>query len=137
YALRIARRSNHRRTRLILNELEGRVVPALVAAYGFEDGSGTTTVDSSGDGLTGTLNGAAWVTTGKYGKALSFNGTSNWVTVTDNSLLHLTSAMTLEAWVYPAASATDWSTAVLKERGTTGLAYALYTADGGAKPPAG
>jgi hypothetical protein len=118
-------------------ELEDRAVPALVAAFGFEDGAGTTAVDSSGDGLTGTLNGATWVTTGKYGKALSFNGTSNWVTVADNSLLHLTSAMTVEAWVYPTASATDWSTAVLKERGTTGLAYSLYAADGAAKPPAG
>jgi hypothetical protein len=94
-------------------------------------------VDSSGNGLTGTLNGATWVTTGKYGKALSFNGTSNWVAVADNTLLHLTSAMTLEAWVYPTAASTGWSTAVLKERGTTGLAYALYATDGAAKPPAG
>jgi hypothetical protein len=117
--------------------LEDRAVPALVAAYGFEDGSGATTVDSSGNGLTGTINGATWVTAGKYGKALSFNGTSNWVTVADSSLLHLTSGMTLEAWVYPTASATNWSTAVLKERGTTSLAYALYAADGAAKPPAG
>jgi hypothetical protein len=120
-----------------VEELEDRAVPALVAAYGFEEGSGTTAADSSGGGLTGTLNGATWASAGKYGKALSFNGTSNWVTVADSAALHLTTAMTLEAWVYPTATSTDWTAAVIKERGTTGLAYALYVTDGAAKPPAG
>jgi hypothetical protein len=110
-------------------------VPGLVAAYGFEDGSGTTTADVSGHGLTGTISNATWVSTGKYGKALSFNGNS-WVTVADNALLHLTTGMTLEAWVDPAATSTDWTAAVIKER-TGGLAYALYATDGPAKPPAG
>jgi len=35
----------------------------LVAAYGFDEGSGTTAFDSSGSGNTGTLqNSPAWVT---------------------------------------------------------------------------
>src|SRR5262249_19788423 len=59
------------------------------------------------------------------------------VTVPDSASLHLTTAMTLEAWVYPTATSTDWSAIALKERGTTGLAYALYATDGAAKPPAG
>jgi hypothetical protein len=87
--------------------------------------------------LTGTLSNATWVTTGKYGKALSFNGTNAWVTVADNALLHLTNGMTVEAWVKPTAASTNWTAAVLKERGTTGLAYALYANDGANKPPAG
>jgi hypothetical protein len=45
--------------------------------------------------------------------------------------------MTVEAWVKPATAGTDWTAAVIKERGTTGLAYALYATDGAAKPPAG
>src|SRR5262249_8920225 len=36
------------------------VPPTLVAAYGFEEGSGTTTADSSGKGNTGTLVNATW-----------------------------------------------------------------------------
>ena len=124
-------------SRLRVEELEGRTVPALVAAYGFEEGAGTTAADSSASGLAGTLNGATWVTAGRFGKALSFNGTSNWVTVADAAPLHLSTGMTLEAWVYPTAASTDWSMAVLKERGTTGLAYGMYAADGAAKPPAG
>ena len=122
---------------LRLDELEDRAVPALVAAYGFEEGAGTTTASNGGTGLTGTLTGATWVAAGKYGRALSFNGTSNLVTVADAAPLRLTTGMTLEAWVYPTASATDWSTALLKERGTTSLAYGLYAADGSGQPPAG
>src|SRR5262249_56144284 len=92
----------------------------LVGAWGFEEGTGTTTADVSTHGLTGTLSNATWVTTGKFGKALSFNGTNAWVTVADNTLLHLTNGMTLEAWVNPSAASTDWTAAVIKER-TGGL----------------
>src|SRR5205807_2491789 len=46
----------------------------LLAAYAFNEGTGTTTADASGKGHTGTLNGATWTTSGRYGKALAFNG---------------------------------------------------------------
>ena len=94
-------------------------MPALVAAYGFEDGTGTTTADNSGAGCRHPQR-CGLGSAGKYGKALSFNGTSNWVTVADAAPLHLTSAMTLEAWVYPTAAPHQLATAVLKERGTNG-----------------
>ena len=48
--------------------------PGLVAAYGFAEGSGTITADSTGNGNTGSLTDAAWTTAGKLGSALSFNG---------------------------------------------------------------
>ena len=50
--------------------------PGLVAAYGFDEGSGTTVTDASGNGNTGTITNATWAATGKYGKALQFNGTN-------------------------------------------------------------
>ena len=43
--------------------------------------------DSSGNGLTGTVANAAWSAAGKFGKALSFNGTSSRVTVPDTAAL--------------------------------------------------
>ena len=43
----------------------------LIAAYSFDAGSGPTVVDSSGNGIIGTLAGATWTTAGKYGNALS------------------------------------------------------------------
>ena len=105
----------------------------LVAAFGFEEGTGATTADSSGTGNNGTLSNATWTTAGRYGNALSFNGTNAWVTVLDSNSLDLTTAMTLEAWVRPAA-VTSWRTVLLKER-TGGLAYGLYGSDG-ARPTA-
>ena len=76
--------------------------PTLVAAYGFSEGAGTTVADLSGNGRTGTISGATWTAAGRFGNALSFNGTNAWVTVADANALDLTTGMTLEAWVNPA-----------------------------------
>src|SRR5947209_5299085 len=50
--------------------------PGLVAAYGFDEGSGTRVADASGNGNSGTISNATWSTAGKYGGALQFNGSS-------------------------------------------------------------
>ena len=73
----------------------------LVAAYAFNEGSGATVADASGNGNTGTIANAVWTKAGKFGNALVFDGTSSLVTIPDSSSLHLKSAMTLEAWVNP------------------------------------
>jgi glucose/arabinose dehydrogenase/PKD repeat protein len=77
----------------------------LVAAWSFNAGSGTTVVDVSGNGRTGTISGATWSTQGKYGNALSFDGVNDWVTVADHNSLDLTTGMTLSAWVFPTTTA--------------------------------
>jgi hypothetical protein len=97
----------------------------LVAAYGFDAGSGTTAADSSGNGNSGTLTNTTWSTAGKYGGALSFNGSSSWVTAADNASLDLTNGMTLEGWVNPSASGTVWRTVLIKQN-TNALVYSLY-----------
>src|SRR5438309_766217 len=55
----------------------------LVAAWGFNEGTGTTTADASGNSNTGTVPNTTWAPTGKYRKALSFNGLNSWVTIND------------------------------------------------------
>jgi hypothetical protein len=80
----------------------------LVAAYTFNEGTGTTLFDSSGNGNNGTISGATWSTAGKFGNALVFNGTTAQVTVPDSTSLRLTTGMTLEAWVYPTKTPTGW-----------------------------
>ena len=97
----------------------------LVAAYGFEAGSGTSVLDSSGNGNTGTAANTTWSTAGKFGKALSFNGTNAWVTVPDSNSLDLTTGMTLEAWLNPTTS-TGWLDAFGKET-TDDVVYAIYS----------
>ena len=72
-----------------------------VAAYGFSETAGATVTDSSSLGNTGTLEGATRVAGGKYGAALSFDGTNDRVRIPDSASLDLTSGMTLEAWVNP------------------------------------
>jgi glucose/arabinose dehydrogenase len=106
----------------------------LVAAYGFEEASGTGVTDASGNGNAGTLGSATRTTSGRFGSALTFNGTSALVTIPDSSSLDLTTAMTLEAWVYPTASG-GWRDVVYK--GTNDLYYLESSSDQSSKPAAG
>jgi len=90
-------------------------VTGLVAAYGFEEGTGVTVLDGSGNTNTGTISGATWTTLGRYGGALEFDGVDDRVFVNDSASLDLTTGITLEAWVYPTAFQTSWRTIVQKE----------------------
>jgi hypothetical protein len=100
-------------------------VPGLVAAYTFDEGSGTGVADASRHGNSGTISNAAWAADGKFGGSLSFNGTNGSVRVPDSASLDLTGAMTLEAWVHPDELGGTWRTALVKEAGDH-LDYALY-----------
>ncbi len=99
----------------------------LVASYSFNENSGSTVADSSGNGNNGSLANTAWDANGKFGSALSFNGSNSMVTVADSNSLDLTGGMTLEAWVKP-TTLTSWRTIILKEKPS--LAYALYANTG-------
>jgi Concanavalin A-like lectin/glucanases superfamily/Bacterial Ig-like domain len=104
----------------------------LVGAWGFNEGSGTAAADASGNGNNGSITGATWTTSGRYGAALTFNGTSNTVAVNDSATLDLTNGMTLEAWVYPTTTS-GWRTVLMKES-TGGLAWTLYGNDNASHP---
>ena len=108
----------------------GAAVTGLVAAYAFDEGVGNTANDGSGRGHPGTLLNATWAAAGHSGAALSFNGTNSWVTVADQADLRLSTGMTLEAWVKPAAPTTGWRVVVFKER-TGGLSYDLTAYNNG------
>jgi hypothetical protein len=108
------------------NEVAPPPVAGLVAAYSFNEGTGTALIDRTGLGHTGTLAGATWTTAGKFGGALSFDGVNDWVTINDANDLDLTTGMTLEAWVYPTANgAGSWRNVIIKER-SSGEVYNLY-----------
>ena len=98
----------------------------LVAAYGFSETSGTTTADQTGLGHTGTVSGALRSATGKFGRALTFDGINDWVTVADQNDLDLTTGMTVEAWVYPTTTNNAWRTVLAKEQ-PGGLAYSMFS----------
>ena len=91
-----------------------KTFPRMVAAYSFEEGSGTTVADASGNGNTGTISGATWTNAGKYGNALVFDGTSALVTINNSTSLNPTTGMTLEAWVNPSHVAAAWQDVIYK-----------------------
>jgi PKD repeat protein len=97
----------------------------LVAAYGFEEATGSQVIDVSGNANHGAISGATRLKTNHFGKALKFNGTSNWITVNDSASLDLTNGMTVEAWVYPTARMSGWRSVILKEASGFGT-YHFY-----------
>ena len=105
----------------------------LVAAYNFNAGSGTSVVDRSGYGNTGSITGATWTSLGKYGSALNFSGTGNLVVISPSASLNLSTGMTIEAWVYPSATQSGWRTIVQREVD----AYLLHASSNAALRPAG
>ena len=68
----------------------------LKASYSFDQSSGSTLTDSSGNNYNGTITGATW-TSGKVGSgALSFNGTSDYVAIPRMNY----DEITISAWFY-------------------------------------
>lgn len=82
--------------------IEPTEFPQAIAAWSFEEGSGTVTHVVTGSGHDGTLStkGVSWAP-GKYGTALKFDGKEGCVTVPDSPALQLHEEFTLEAWVKP------------------------------------
>jgi len=71
----------------------------LVAYWSFDEGTGNTVYDLSGNGNHGTIYGAKWVQ-GKFGKALSFDGVDDYVDCGDDESLNPgTGSFTISIWV--------------------------------------
>jgi len=89
---------------------------APVGRWDFEENTGSTVNDKSGNGNTGTWNGTLgnqWKP-GKIGGSGNFNGSDNYVSAADSNSLDLTSAMTLEAWTYPTSFPGDYTQILIK-----------------------
>ncbi len=99
----------------------------LVAAYGFDEETGSQVFDSSTGTYDGVVEGATWSTEGRYGSALSFNGNGDLVSVADAASLDLSSGMTIMAWINPSTAA-GWRNVLMKQS-NNGLSYALYASD--------
>ncbi len=100
--------------------------PTPVAEYGFEETSGSSTVDSSPNGAVAQISGATRIAAGKNGRALDFDGDQDRVIAPDAPQLRINGSMTLSAWVKP-DSTTGWRTVLLKEVNGS-HSYVLYGA---------
>ena len=72
---------------------------AATLYWPFDEGTGTATADASGHNNTGQLVGGVTWTTGKYGKALKFDGSTGYVNAGNNSSTNIVGSMTMAAWV--------------------------------------
>jgi hypothetical protein len=76
-----------------------RIAPPPVAYYPFDEGTGTSTRDASGNGHTGTFQGGVTWVPGQFGSAVHINGTDGVVVVANGTGLNPTSAITISAWI--------------------------------------
>lgn len=72
---------------------------ALVAEFTFEEGSGTTAVDSSGNSLDGTISGGVTWVAGYQGTALNLGGVDGTVRLADATFATNPTVTSLSAWV--------------------------------------
>jgi len=94
----------------------------IVGVWLFNEGSGNVAKDSSGNGNDGELkNNPKWVE-GKFGRALSFDGTDDYVEVPDSDTLDVT-AITLNAWVKGEANQLVNGNAIVFKTGSYVLQY--------------
>ena len=85
----------------------------------FDEGSGTGIGDESGNGNAGTASSSpVWSVDGRFGYALDFDGTDDYIAIPDAASLDIDSAsgeITIESWIYPHASGTGkWRSIVAK-----------------------
>ncbi len=65
-----------------------------------KEGSGSTTVDASGNGNTGTLiGGVSWTTMGRFTNGLVFDGVSGYVDAGNKPSTNITTSNTMAAWI--------------------------------------
>jgi len=81
----------------------------LVAHWSFDEGTGTTVTDSTGNGHTGTINGASWKsgTDCISGSCLSFDGADDYVDMGSDTSLDNLGPLTYAAWIKSDVRATQ------------------------------
>jgi hypothetical protein len=99
------------------------ITTSLQGWWKLDDGSGTTTIDSSGNGNTGTFVGSPTWIAGHIGTgALSFSGSGQYVKVPSNSSLNASTSVTVSGWFK--STNTGWNAIVA--RITPGPPYPGY-----------
>jgi len=72
---------------------------SVKALLHFNENTGSSAFDDSGNGNTGTITGAAWTSIGMFGSALDFDGDNDYVSIADAPSLRITGDITLAVWI--------------------------------------
>lgn len=89
-----------------------------IAYYNFDENTGSTITDRSGNGFNGTVMGSAPFANGKYGSGLRLNGTSQYVRIATQTGLN-TNAGTIMAWVRPSSTPATTQMILMGNRDTS------------------
>ena len=100
----------------------------LVGLWLFDEGSGTTATDRSGNGSDGIINNATW-TDGKFGGGLEFNGTDANVEIPHSPNLSV-EQFTLMAWMSVPGFTGTWQTIATQNTDGPTRNYGLFINNG-------
>lgn len=95
----------------------------------FDEGKGKKAYDKSGYGNDGIIYGAKWVE-GKFGKALDFDGSDDYVEVQNSNILDISNAITIEAWIKNIGRSTG---NIVAKFSASDYGYRLYVSQGSGK----
>ena len=113
---------------------EASADPSLMLYFSFDELNGTQAIDHSRHQNHGTLVGNPMLAEGKFGKALEFNGESDWVEVPHHDSLTVDQNVTVMAWIHTprhhGPKGQLWQGIIAK--GNNPRSYSFYTEDGGA-----
>ena len=101
---------------VLTNGANADITDGLIGWWMFDEGTGTTVVDSSGAGHDGFFVDSTpeWVP-GMYGTALEFDGTDK-VEIPDHADFHLTNAMSVALWTQPAGEQASSAKLFIKQK---------------------
>lgn len=101
----------------------------LILYFSFDELEDGMAVDHSQYGNNGVLNGTPELADGKFGKAMKFNGTTDWVEVPHDDILTVETSVTVMAWInaerHMGPNEQRWQGIVAK--GNSPRSYSFYT----------
>ena len=110
------------------------LLEGLVLYMPLDEGNGKATEDFSENGFEGELNGGAKWVDGKFGKALEFSASSDFVAIEDDAVFHIEDEITQAAWVnldrLPSAHAIVFGTRAGGGARHIGFGYGMNPANG-------
>ncbi len=93
---------------MLTGQSSAKIDPETVAAvWLFDEGSGKIAKDASGNGNDGEFKGNPKWVVGKFGKALEFDGSDDYVDCGNNPDLDNPEALTVVAWIYTSPGTTE------------------------------
>jgi len=102
-----------------------RVIDGVVGALHFDEGSGNTAHDTSGEGNDGTIYGGANWTDGKFGKALEFDGSDDYVNCGNDESLQLNESWSISLW-FLVESFPDHALGVIEKNWANAKSFAMW-----------